>query len=207
MQTIATKGNDNHTYCTMSTFSKIPIHSFIEAVSMLPDNPPIPAAIEEALVPALRFEAALRQHFVNSMLSDPYIGLLDVFDTPSRFRTSRPRTFDNATDHNASYLFPQDQHIGGSPSCVADMASFVKRWTLFSHGVLEQFSDWDNVVVAGGSVLAALAQNTAETDNELRKLYFNDPYSMADVDIFLWGLSPIEVSALSYLFALTLTCM
>ncbi|KAF8194925.1 hypothetical protein BJ912DRAFT_923825 [Pholiota molesta] len=176
----------------MTTFSKIPIHNFIEAVNMLPDNPPVPTAIEEALVPALRFETALRQHFAHSTLSDPYIGLIDVFDTPSRFRTSRHRKFDDATDQNAIYLFPQDQRIGGSPSCVADMASFVKRWSIFTHGVLEKFLDWDNVVVAGGSVLAALVQTTAQTDNELRKLYFSGPYSMADVDIFLWGLSPIE---------------
>ncbi|KAF8190144.1 hypothetical protein BJ912DRAFT_1042030 [Pholiota molesta] len=47
-------------------------------VTMLPDNPTIPAAIEEALAPAVRFETALRQH---SVLSDPHIGLIDVFDT------------------------------------------------------------------------------------------------------------------------------
>ncbi|KAF8187448.1 hypothetical protein BJ912DRAFT_969815 [Pholiota molesta] len=179
----------------MTTFSRTAIYNFIHAVNILPDDSRIPSAVEEALAPALRFETALRQHFVHNNLSDPYIGLIDVFDTPSHFRKSRPRTVDNAADLKAHYLFPlSDQHrrIVGSPSCVADMATFMKRWLLFTHGVLEQFSDWDNVVVGGGSVLAALVQTTAQTDNELCKLYFSNPYSSADVDIFLWGLSPFE---------------
>jgi hypothetical protein len=181
----------------MDRFSSKPIFDFIHAVTILPESPlPSQDALEEALEPALRYENRLRTHFVNNTLTDSYIGLINVFDTASRFRQSRPRALDDAEDLNTHHLFPlshQSRRVDGSPSCVNDMAAFKKNWNLFTYGVLENFMTWDHVIVAGGSVVAALVHTDTHTDKELLEVYHSDAYASADVDMFLWGLSPSEV--------------
>lgn len=168
------------------------VPNFIHVVSTLPADACIPADIEEALSLALQYERILRtvRH------QDPYVGLIDVFRTPRAFFTCRSRKVENLVDLSAKYLFPlsYEDRPSGFSSIVHDVAAFKRNFDLFTHGVLKQFKNWDHVVVAGGSVLAALVQTTAHTDTELLQLYHHESYSAADVDLFLWGMSPGEVS-------------
>ncbi len=166
--------------------------NFVQVVGTLADNAQIPRDIEEALILALQYERILRSVRHN----DPYIGLIDIFKTPRAFRTCRPRSVENLVDLSSKYLFPlsyEDRPFGRS-STVADIATFKRQFNLFTHGALKNFKSWDHVVVAGGSVLAALAQTAARTDKELLQLYHSESYSAADIDFFLWGMSAEEVS-------------
>ena len=168
------------------------IPNFIQVVSTLPNDARIPDDIEEALRLSLQYERILR----SVRHEDPYVGLINVFQTPREFLTSRPRKVEDLTDLSAKYLFPlsYEDCPSGVSSVVADIATFKKKFDLFTHGVLKRFTNWDHVVVAGGSVLAALVRTTTCTDTELLQLYHSESYSAADVDLFLWGMSPEEVS-------------
>lgn len=168
------------------------IPNFIQVVSTLPNDARIPADIEEALALALQYERILR----SVRHQDPYVGLIDVFRTPRGFLTCRTRKVENLVDLSAKYLFPlsYEDRPSGVSSIVADMATFKRNFDLFTHGILKRFTSWDRVVVAGGSVLAALLRTTARTYTELLQLYHGESYSAADVDLFLWGMSPEEVS-------------
>lgn len=174
----------------MSATTQDFIHAFT-AMSIRPS----PEIVMEATAPALHLENLLRQQLVPQSHLDPYFGLIDVFDTSTQFRKFRP-VVHREWDQRAHRLFSspsQGARAAGNSSCVADYPTFLKNWELFTYGVLKGFSSWDNVVVAGGSVLACLAQTSAQTDRELHALYQSDAFSSADIDLFLWGLSPTEV--------------
>lgn len=166
---------------------------FIHAFSVMQFQPS-PETVTEATTPAIHFETLLRRNMVPQSQLDPYLGLIDIFDTSTNFRKCRPRAVPREWNMQAHRIFAHDQPVAGSPSCVDGYASFRRNWDIFTHGVLKNFDRWDNVVVAGGSVLACLAPpQSAATDRDLHELFRNDAYSSADIDIFLWGLSPLQV--------------
>ncbi len=169
---------------------------FIHAFSVMQFQPS-PETVTAATTPAMHFETLLRRNMVPQSQLDPYLGLIDVFDTSSNFRKCRPRTVPFEWDIQAHRLFAHSQYdrpVAGSPSCVDGYTSFQRNWNIFTHGVLKNFNEWDNVVVAGGSVLACLVPpQSATTDRDLHELYQSDAYSSADIDLFLWGLSPPQV--------------
>ena len=76
--------------------------AFLSHITALPKG--IPVSLDEALQPSLDDEAELRRLFAtdtkNSCLSDPYVGLVDVFDAPHGYqdyqntsRSERIRSF------------------------------------------------------------------------------------------------------------------
>ena len=53
--------------------------------------------------------------------------------------------------------------------------------------------DWSNVVATGGAVLACVKLTIPE-DMEMMEIFQSDVYAGSDIDLFLYSLSPEEVS-------------
>lgn len=178
------------------------IEAFIARIEALPPGPGV--SIDRALQPSLDEESELRKLFAtdrqNQRLSNPYVGLIDVFDAPEAIRTTRSRVVQDDKDLSANYVMPLSEinrREEGSPSAVADLDEFKKNWSVFTEGSLSQLLDWNNVVAAGGAVLACLTpldKDAKVSKRTIRKYYHSSAYPSSDVDLFLWGMNAEEVN-------------
>ena len=182
--------------------------AFLARITALPKGSGI--SLDEALQPSLDDEVELRRLLAtdrsNARLSNPYVGLVDVFDAPSDIKTTRARVVKDEQDLDAKYVMPlpeDKRRKEGDPCMVANLEEFKKNWSIFTEGSLNQLTDWSNVIAAGGSVLACLTP-LSEADKvskrSIRKLYHSVAYPTSDVDLFLWGLTPEQVRSI-YSFA------
>ncbi|KAF8164738.1 hypothetical protein B0H34DRAFT_686396 [Crassisporium funariophilum] len=162
-------------------------------------------SLDQAIQPSLDDEAELRTLFAtdrgNTRLSNPHVGLVDVFEGPDAIRTTRARVVDGSTDLTAKYVMPLSEvnrRKEGAPSMVADLEEFKKNWSVFTEGSLSQLLDWNNVVAAGGAVLACLTplKDTSKVSKRaIRKFYHSAAYPASDVDLFLYGMTPEQAEA------------
>ncbi|PPR01075.1 hypothetical protein CVT24_000396 [Panaeolus cyanescens] len=176
------------------------IQAFIDRIEALPAGPGVSHDLDAALKPSIDEEIELRKLFANdrqnTRLSNPYVGLVDVFAAPSAIRTTRARIVQDETDLTAKYVMPltdAKRRKDGSQAMVSDLEEFKKNWAIFSEGSLSQLIDWNNVVAAGGSVLACLTPldpEVSKSKRNIRKHYHSAAYPTSDVDLFLWGLTP-----------------
>lgn len=179
--------------------------AFLNRVAVLPKEPGV--SLDPVLAPSIEQEAELRCLFAqdrkNDRLSDPYVGLISVFEAPEEtgIRTTRARVAkdDSELDLAAKYVFPlpQSKRRKDFEPCVVDnLEEFQRNWAIFTEGSLAQLTDWNNVIAAGGSVLGCLlplqpAQK--ESRRTIRKFYHSTAYPTSDIDLFLWGLTPEQV--------------
>jgi len=178
------------------------IEAFIARIEGLPTGPGV--SLDAALQPSLEEEAELRKLFVSdrqsARLANPHVGLVDVFDAPDAIRVTRARVVKGKKDLSTQYVMPikdEDRRKEGVPSMVADLEEFKKNWAIFSEGSLSQLLDWNNVVAAGGSVLASLSpldEEHKKSKRAIRKYYHSKAYPTSDVDLFLWGMNAEQVS-------------
>ncbi|KAL4261679.1 Ankyrin repeat protein [Pleurotus pulmonarius] len=173
---------------------------FLDRVLALPDGPVV---LDDVLQPSLEDEAVLRTLFAtdrdNARLKDIHVGLVDVFDAPSAIRTTRARTVKDEEDLSAQHIMPlaaDDRRKEGTPCAVETLEDFKKNWAVFTEGSLSALPlgthGWNNVVAAGGSVLACVAPvpDEAKTSKRnMRKWYHTEKYPTSDVDLFLHGLT------------------
>lgn len=179
----------------------VEIDAFIERVKALPSGPGV--SLDDALQPCLEEEAELRKLFAsdrqNERIANPHVGLVDVFAAPQDIKTARVRVVKDKEDLLAKYVMPIDEQkrkTEGSPCMVADLEEFKKNWSVFSEGSLSQLLDWNNVVAAGGSVLACLGPLDdihKKSKRAIRKYYHNQAYPTSDVDLFLYGMNAEQV--------------
>jgi hypothetical protein len=175
--------------------------AFIERILVLPTGPGV--SLNRALQPSLDDEAELRRLFAtdknNPRLTNPHVGLVDVFDAPVDVRTTRARVIKDDEDLEAKYVMPLDpkqRRAEGSPSTVQDLEEFKKNWSIFTENSLSQLLDWSNVVAAGGSVLACLAplpEEAKASRRATRKYFHSEAFPTSDIDLFLWGLDAKQV--------------
>ncbi|KAG5637903.1 hypothetical protein H0H81_002731 [Sphagnurus paluster] len=182
----------------MVTMNQTPeAEAFLQRVIALSNGPGV--SLHDALQPSLDDEAELRKLFAtdktNARLTDPHVGLVDVFHAPADIRTTRARVLSDDQDLSRKYVMPlseANRRKEGSPSMVNDLEEFQKNWSIFTEGSLSQLTDWNNVVAAGGSVLACLAplsDAAKESKRSIRKYYHSVAYPTSDVDLFLWGMN------------------
>ncbi|KAF8164736.1 hypothetical protein B0H34DRAFT_647969 [Crassisporium funariophilum] len=174
------------------------VEAFIARVEALPPGPGV--NLDQALQPSLDDEAQLRKLFAtdrqNTRLSNPHVGLIDVFAGPDAIRTTRARVVHGEDDLSAKYVMPlseKNRREEGTPSVVASLEEFKKNWAIFTEGSLSQLIDWNNVVAAGGAVLACLTpldEAAKVSKRSIRKYYHSAAYPTSDVDLFLWGMTP-----------------
>ncbi|PPQ92058.1 hypothetical protein CVT25_007489 [Psilocybe cyanescens] len=176
----------------------IEITSFIEHVNALPAEPGV--SLDAVLQPSLDDEAELRKLFAtnkkNPRLSNPRFSLVDAFDAPAAVRTIRAQVVEGKEGLSAKYVMPvtdDNRRLEGTPSTVADVKEFKKNWVIFTEGPLSQLVNWNNVVTAGGSVLACLTsllEGDTVSKRAIKKYYHSNAYPTSDVDLFLWGMTP-----------------
>jgi hypothetical protein len=176
--------------------------AFLQRIASLPSGPGI--SLNNALQPSLDDEAELRRLFAtektNSRLNDSHVGLVDIFDAPPFIRTTRMRVVKDEVDLSAKYVMPlseANRRKEGDPAMVADLEEFKRNWGVFTEGSLSQLSDWNNVVAAGGAVLACLCplpESAKVSKRATRKYFHGSAFPTSDVDLFLWGLTPEQVN-------------
>lgn len=102
------------------------------------------------------------------------------------------------------YLFPLRRSLfrqTGDPSMVENLAVFQKNLHIFTHGALAPITNWSNMVITGGAVVASLAgRSTVDgavyTPADINAFFQADAYyGQSGVDIMLYGLTPEQVSA------------
>lgn len=168
-------------------------------VSKVIEGAPLQAALQDAL----QQETELRRLFAkmdsnNKVLNDhePLAGLIDVFAANEAIRVTQARDASDQANTEAEHVFPlkkEQRRSSGLPSMVADIDQFRNSWTVFTEGALSQLTDWNNVVAAGGSVLASLLplpDHAKSSKRALRKYFHEQAYSTSDVDLFLYDLTP-----------------
>ncbi|KAG8972355.1 hypothetical protein FRB90_010237, partial [Tulasnella sp. 427] len=174
---------------------------FLDRLNQLPDIPGVD--LGPAITPALQDEADLRRLFAterdNARLKDPYVGLVDVFgQNTDRIRKIHARTIKDDDDLRKYHVMPLDNDTrkkDGELSMAVSMEEFKTRWAIFSEGALSQLTDWNNVLAAGGSVLACLAPLPDHVVKQgskraMRKYFHSEAFPASDVDLFLYGLTP-----------------
>jgi hypothetical protein len=161
------------------------------------------AKLEDIMAPALEGERNLRMIFATtsldlSILSDPHIGLIDIFSIlPIPVTHGRDRTGANL---DSTHLFPfldfnHPLRLPDGKPAVVPPGRFHNNWNIFTGGLLRDM-DWNNVVAAGGAVLACLKSTIPEDMKRMQimEIFQSDVYAGSDIDLFLYGLSPDEVS-------------
>lgn len=95
-------------------------------------------------------------------------------------------------DNDIPKVFPLEKNrkSSGTPS-ITDLTGFETNWRIFSERLLDLIN-WDNVFVAGGSVLACLLPPPPKATKNfkcLRKYFHEDAYAGSDIDLFIYGLN------------------
>ncbi|KLO11509.1 ankyrin [Schizopora paradoxa] len=163
--------------------------------------------LNDVLAASIKDETELRRLFAtdrkHARLANPYVGLVSVFDVQSSIglNTTRARVVKDEADRSAKFVFPlsdDKRRKDGTPAMADSFADFQKNWTIFSEGSLSQLTDWNNVVVAGGSVLGCLLHMDdahKESKRAIRKYFHSKAFPTSDVDMFLWGLNAEQAEA------------
>lgn len=71
---------------------------------------------------------------------------------------------------------------------VPSLRSFHRCLDAFTEGSLRHLT-WDNVLLAGGAVLACLTSSDNTDVGALRQQFHEGPYRNGDIDLFLYGLT------------------
>ncbi len=179
--------------------------AFLTRLNSVPDRREV--NLDDVLKTSLETEQELRKLFAqdrtNTRLNNPHVGLIDVFGpgTDAIHKTyTRVVDASNERELSGKYIMPlkdSQRRKHDEPSIVADIDEFKKNWSIFTEGSLSQLLDWSNVVAAGGAVLSALlplSEGNKKSKRAIRKHYHSVAYPSSDVDLFLWGLTPEQVS-------------
>ena len=131
----------------------------------------------------------------NEVLANKFVHLFPVF----QYLSTLPNLFNRVSlcpERNppSSILFPlnpQQRIPDGGQTISRDIEEFRENFHIYTEGAL-RLIDWNNVVVAGGAVLASLLCNSqvAKSNLERRRFYREGPYKKADIDLFLIGYGP-----------------
>ncbi len=178
------------------------VQAFLKRVAGAPNG-----ALDDVLAASIKDETELRGLFAtdrkHARLANPYVGLVSVFDVDPAVGLNKTRARGVKDDINRStkFIFPvpdEKRRKDGSPAIADSLADFQKNWSIFSEGSLSQLVDWNNVVVAGGSVLGcllAMADAHKESKRAIRKYFHSAAFPTSDVDLFLWGLNAEQAEA------------
>lgn len=173
------------------------IDQFVEDIICLPVNQSLDSVLENAIVA----EHEIRLLFgAGHQLPDLYIGLINVFSLHPAARRTRTRQVEqggrNFSDRYILPLSPRLRRRNLTPSTVFNIETFQEHWKLFTHDALSQMraQDWENIIAAGGSVLACLiAPQANNSARRLNEFFQSSVHASSDIDLFLWGLTPEQV--------------
>eukprot|EP01118_Nematostelium_gracile_P012221 TRINITY_DN4433_c0_g2_i4.p1 TRINITY_DN4433_c0_g2~~TRINITY_DN4433_c0_g2_i4.p1 ORF type:complete len:598 (+),score=159.56 TRINITY_DN4433_c0_g2_i4:17-1810(+) len=124
-------------------------------------------------------------------LDDHHLMLISAFDCPKEFfdvhkpDTATPQVFP---------ISPEKKVIGRS---IVSEKEFKQNFNLFTEYQLDRNFDWNNVFIAGGSVLAALQpvpELHGKNNQTKRNFYHKLAYLNSDIDLFIYGLNEQEAN-------------
>eukprot|EP01119_Soliformovum_irregulare_P017405 TRINITY_DN516_c0_g1_i3.p1 TRINITY_DN516_c0_g1~~TRINITY_DN516_c0_g1_i3.p1 ORF type:complete len:1681 (+),score=670.06 TRINITY_DN516_c0_g1_i3:13-5055(+) len=124
-------------------------------------------------------------------LQDPHLMLVPVLDNEASFRYQ-------PLEEDVPQVFPVDEALrkkAGDP-IIVDRKEFERNFKIFTERQLEELN-WNNVFIAGGSVLACLQrlpEAFAQSNRTRRNYFHNIAYLSSDVDIFVYGLDDQEAA-------------
>ncbi|KAI8803435.1 kinase-like domain-containing protein [Cladochytrium replicatum] len=132
-------------------------------------------------------EAKLRKRFTSESnhdeLDDPCVNLHSVFGTSLPYRRYRrsPLTQEDGSEYclMAPPTVPQAKDIG---IIVSNYDEFKHNWDAMTKKMLK-YVNWENILVAGSSILAALSHGRRR------------PHSDVDINVFFYGLGLEKVTA------------
>lgn len=172
--------------------------------------------LDAILETAISFERELRFLFAKEpqhpRLLFRFVGLIDLFDIANydQVLTARPPAIHSADDEdtrNERFIFPlpaEKRLAPGSPITIESFPAFLDCWSVFSNDSLKDIN-WNNVVVAGGSIMACASPVPLEIRKSkvsLRAHFQRKEYASSDIDLFLWGVSQSEVSSVVWTCAM-----
>jgi hypothetical protein len=173
------------------------IEDFMEYLAAHPNM-----EMEDIIAPYYNFESKLRELFARSpqheVLKKGLVNAVPVYAGDASKLTIRSRNLDAETAEEAEkYIMPlkdDDRKAHGSPAVVTSLADFQRNFALFSESSLTDI-DWNNVIVAGSSVVTALLpvpEKYSSSKRDIRHYYHDIVAPASDVDIFLYGLTEQE---------------
>ncbi|PPQ75758.1 hypothetical protein CVT26_000698 [Gymnopilus dilepis] len=174
------------------------IDKYVGDLVNIPVDQPLDTAFGDALEAEKGVRLLFRSDCYNPLLLNPYICLIDIFNVPLAARRTRARRIEPHTtdiyDHHVFPLPSSRRRLSLMASTVSDIEAFQARWKIFTHDALSKMKaeDWENVIAAGGSVLACLMEPRPALDSlsDLSEYFQSEIYAASDIDLFLWGLSP-----------------
>lgn len=154
----------------------------------------------ELLQPYKDYDNELRKAFAqqpgHAAVQDDMGNLTPMFNTRHESEVKiRARDPDAETqgerDTYIMPLRPEERKANGSPAIVQSMQEFKTNFAIFSESSLADM-DWNNVVVAGSSVVTSLLsvpEKHSGSKRALRNYYHEILAPASDVDLFIYGLS------------------
>lgn len=124
------------------------------------------------------------------ILSDNHLMLVDVFSDENLFKYAHL----SKEEEELPKVFTLKEPKPAGASAIVDKKEFERNFSIFSEDQLK-YLNWENVIAAGGSVLAALSPIPGEhaLNNKTRRKYFHDiGYASSDIDLFIYGLNTEE---------------
>ncbi|KAJ3443233.1 ankyrin repeat ph and sec7 domain containing protein secg-related [Anaeramoeba flamelloides] len=122
----------------------------------------------------------------SEVLKDDKLMLVNAFENFDIFK-GLPETEDEKKIPRA---FPNEKPVDPKVSNINTKKDFLNNFLVYSERQLD-YLDWNNVLVAGGAVLACLQPIPEEhnVSNLTRRKYYHDlQYNGGDIDIFIYGL-------------------
>eukprot|EP00761_Pharyngomonas_kirbyi_P000541 gb/GECH01000541.1/.p1 GENE.gb/GECH01000541.1/~~gb/GECH01000541.1/.p1 ORF type:complete len:579 (+),score=148.37 gb/GECH01000541.1/:1-1737(+) len=139
----------------------------------------------------------------DTRLKYPYLMCTSVFDNlrdfqcreETKFEKSIPKIFEHQWDLPSLLSKKQTEGVDSVLSVVPSIREFRRRFNLFTADQLSSLN-WNNVLVAGGSVLAcAMSHNTLKDQSKTQmRQFFLDQFPSSDIDLFIYGLNEEEAN-------------
>ncbi|OZJ04813.1 hypothetical protein BZG36_02356 [Bifiguratus adelaidae] len=190
-------------------------------ISLDEDIAALREAIKPSLAHEAHLRKLFAQDRSNASLRDPYVGLVDVHGDKAGFDVLKvrrrlvdkdatkervtealsvplpggPRCDATKSDEKHVLALPDSMRREHGEALCVDRQTFLSRFAVFTEGSLSTFTqdDWQNVLVAGGSVLACLlpvpASVAVNGRRAQRKFYHEESYVGSDIDLFIYGLN------------------
>lgn len=81
---------------------------------------------------------------------------------------------------------------------------FLERFAIFTENQFEGWSDWENMIVVGGAVVASLLPIPPSYQDRVRDYYHRHAFAASDIDIYFYGLDITQFSKKVHQFYLYL---
>ncbi|KAI9199230.1 uncharacterized protein BJ171DRAFT_445672 [Polychytrium aggregatum] len=123
------------------------------------------------------------QNPTSAEVKDPLVSLLPVHQTDPAIWKFTP------ANDSVPKIMPRSEDIPVESASIGSAKDFRENWKAFSEVMLETI-DWNNVMAAGGSVLACLEPLPAEHagSGAQRRKYMRSKFPSSDLDLFIYGL-------------------